>query len=155
MEKNILIFCCGYPYTTDTGFGYHVAQALEKIPLPDNVELMEVGESASMFPALIEGRDKLIIIDSFQTNDTPGTVVRLMTDDVPITVNKVTDVPKFHLIETLTQIKLIGRCPETIFIGVVPKDVTTESQNLTPEIEQRIPDVIALLMKEIRPSSEK
>jgi hydrogenase maturation protease len=151
-EKNILILCTGYPFTTDRAFGFYVFKVLEKMKLPENVDLMEVGESASEFPYLIEGRDKLIVVDVFQTKDEPGTIVRLKLEEIPLTVNGVTDVAKFHLVETLEQIIISGKCPETIFIGVVPKDIKTTSPQLqlTPVVESKIPEVIELIMKEIK-----
>ncbi len=148
-KKNILILCTGYHYGTDAAFGYHVSKVLEKVKLPENVQMMEVGEFASLIPNDIEGRDKLIVIDVFRTSDRPGTVVRLKPDDVPIPWDDATDVAKYHLIETLHQLDLLGKCPETIFIGVVPKDVKTVAPELTPEIEKKIPEVIDLIMKEI------
>jgi hydrogenase maturation protease len=149
MEKNILILCCGYPFASDQGFGYHVAKVLEKIQLPENVDFMEIGLHGCMIPSVIEGKDKMIVIDVFKTKDMPGTVVRLRPEEVPLTVDGVTDTSKFHLMETLDQIKLIGKCPETIFIGVVPKDTRTESEELTQEVKSKIPDVVELIMKEI------
>jgi hydrogenase maturation protease len=147
--EGILILCTGYPYTCDTGFGYHVARMLKEMDLPENVECLEVGESASEFPHLIEGRDKMIVVDVFQTKDKPGTIVCFRPDQVPVTVNGVTDVGKYHLMETLEQISLSGKCPETLFIGVVPADVETISAELSPEIESKIPEVIDLIMEKI------
>ena len=147
--ESILILCTGYPYTCDTGFGYHVAKALEKMDLPENVECVEVGESASEFPHLIDGMDKMIVVDVFQTKDEPGTIVCLRPEEVPVTVDGVTDVAKFHLMETLEQIRMSGKCPETLFIGVVPKDVKTLGMQLSREIESKIPEVIDLIMEEI------
>ncbi|MDQ7787211.1 MAG: hydrogenase maturation protease [Thermodesulfovibrionales bacterium] len=149
MEKNILILCCGYPYACDTGFGFHVAKALEKTKLPENVEFLEVGGSACMVPAFVEGKDKLIVIDFFQLDSPPGTVVRLLPEEVPLAPHGRTDIDKFHLFEMLEQIRISGKCPEAIFIGVVPKDLRTPSEKLTPEIEKRIPEVIALILKEV------
>ncbi len=150
MWKNILILCCGYPYASDAGFGYHVWKALEKMKLPENVDLMEVGFSACMIPHVIEGKDKLIVIDIFYTGNEPGTVVRLKQEDVPLRVRDGTsDTAKVHLMDTLHQIKLIGKCPESVFIGVVPIDTKTESERLTPEIESKIPVVIDMIMREI------
>jgi len=149
MEKNILIFCCGYPWATDMAFGYHVSKVLEKMTLPDNVEFMEVGGSACMAPAYVEGMDKFIVVDVFKVHAEPGTVVRLKQEEVPITVNGKTDMDKFHLIEMLEQISISGKCPETIFIGVVPKDTRTLGEKLTPVVKKQIPKVIDLIMKEI------
>ena len=148
-EKSILILCTGYHYGTDAAFGYHVSKVLEKMKLPANVQMMEVGEFASLIPNDIEVQDKLIVIDVFRTGDKPGTIVRLKPDEVPIPWDDATDVAKYHLLETLQQLYLLGKCPETIFIGVVPQDVTTVGTELTPEIEEKIPEVIDLIMKEI------
>jgi hydrogenase maturation protease len=147
-KKNILILCTGYHYGTDASFGYHVSKVLEKMKLPENLQMMEVGEFASLIPNDIEGRDKLIVIDVFRTSDSPGTVVRLKPEEIPIPWDDATDVAKFHLLETLQQLSLMGKCPETILIGVVPKDIKTIGTELTPEIEKKIPEVIDLIMKE-------
>jgi hydrogenase maturation protease len=148
-KKNILILCTGYHFGTDASFGYHVSKVLEKMKLPENVEMMEVGEFASLIPNDIEGREKLIVIDVFRTKDEPGTVVRLKPEELPIPWDDATDVAKFHLLETLEQLTLMGKYPETIFIGVVPKDIKTIGTELTPEIEKKIPEVVDLIMKEI------
>jgi hydrogenase maturation protease len=153
VKKNILILCCGYPYASDAGFGYHVWKMLEKTKLPENVDIMEVGQSACMVPHVIEGKDKLIVMDIFYTNDKPGSVVRLRQEEVRLLVHGKTDVAKLHLMDTLQAIKLTGKCPETIFIGVVPVDAETISERLTPEIESKIPVVIEIIVKEINSGS--
>ncbi len=155
MEKNILILCCGYPYATDMAFGYHVWKVLEKMRLPDNVDVLEVGGSACMIPSFVEGKDKLIVIDIFRVDAKPGTVVRLTQDEVPITVDGRTDIDKYHLIEMLEQIKISGKCPEAIFIGVVPKDPRSPGEKLTPLVKKRIPKVIDLVMQEIAHHNSK
>jgi hydrogenase maturation protease len=149
MKKNIMIFCCGYPWATDMAFGYQVSKVLEKMKLPDNVDFLEVGGSACMAPAFVEGMDKFIVVDVFKVGAEPGTVVRLQQEEVPINVDGKTDMDKFHLIEMLEQISLSGKCPETIFIGVVPKDTRTLGEKLTPIVEKQIPKVIDLIMQEI------
>lgn len=151
MKKNVLILCCGYPYQTDKGVGFRVWQELEKIKLPEYVEVMEVGESACMMPSVIAEKDKVIFVDFLETKDSPGTIVRLKLEELPVNVNGFTDMPKFHLMETLEQLDVIGQIPEIVFLGIVPKDVETEILNpqLTPEVERKIPEVINLIIKEI------
>jgi hydrogenase maturation protease len=149
MEKNILIICAGNPFKCDRGFGYHVWKVLENMKLPENVEVLEVGESVSMMPSLIEGRDKMIVVDAYRVAGEPGTVVRLKMEDIPLVHGGTTDVPKLYLVETLKQIALSGKAPDTICIGVVPKDTTTEAWELTPEIKGKIRDVIELILKEL------
>lgn len=149
MEKNIMILCCGYPWATDMAFGYQVSKVLEKMKLPDNVDFLEVGASACMVPAFVEGKDKLIVVDVFKVNAKPGTVVRLKPEEVPVTVGGITHIGQFRLLEMLDQIKISGKCPDAVFIGVVPKDTKTMGEKLTPIVKKRIPKVIDLIMKEI------
>jgi hydrogenase maturation protease len=148
--KKILILCCGYPYQTDKRFGYEVWMQLEKVKLPANVTLMEVGESACMIPSFISEQDKVIFVDYFETGADFGTIVRLKPEEVPVTVKGLTDIAKLHLMDTLGHLKVISQCPETIFIGIVPKDIKTETQQLTPEIEAKVPEVVKLVLKEIQ-----
>ena len=149
MRKNILVLCCGHPLFTDNGFGVHVANALQKRELPGNMDLMEVGFSACMVPHVIEGKDKLIIVDVYHTKDKPGTVVHLKQEEVPIVVDGKTDVAKWHLMEVLNEFRLLGELPETVFIGIVPVDAQTESESLTPEAESKVPVVVEMILKEV------
>ncbi|MGB9716516.1 MAG: hydrogenase maturation protease [Thermodesulfovibrionales bacterium] len=150
VKKNILILCAYYPYSTDTSFGYHVFKELEKMQLPDNVELIDVGEFASLIPHIIEGKDKMIVIDVYRTKDSPGTIVRLKPEEIPILWDDPSDVAKFHLLETIQDFTLEGICPETILIGVVPKDIKTTGTEPTPEIKSKIREVVELVIKEIK-----
>lgn len=148
--KTILILCGGHPFACDDGFGYHVAKKLCEMDLPENVECIECGYSASEYPHEIDGREKLIFVDAFRSQKGPGTVLRMKAEEMELIVDGITDVPKWHLLDLLHEINICGKCPETVFIGVVPKEINTVSEELTPEIESKIPAVIELIMEEIR-----
>lgn len=148
--KEILILCGGHPFACDDGFGCHVAKRLWEMDLPENVECIECGYSASEYPHEIDGRKKLVFVDAFRSQHKVGTVLRLRPEELELTVDGVTDVPKLHLLELLDEIAMSGKCPEAVFIGVVPKEINTASEALTPEIEKKIPEVIDLIMKEIQ-----
>jgi Ni,Fe-hydrogenase maturation factor len=49
----------------------------------------------------------------------------------------------------LDEVAISGKCPETVFIGVVPKDINTASEELTPEIKEKIPEVVDMILEEI------
>jgi hydrogenase maturation protease len=149
MKKKILILCCGNPFACDMGFGPHVFKVLEKMGLPSNVEMMEVGFSACMVPHIMETKDEMIIVDVLHTNDAPGTVLRLTPEEVPLMVKGKTDPAKSHLMDTIQQLTMTNCCPETVFIGIVPKETSVECEVLTPEIEAKIPEAVELIMKEI------
>jgi hydrogenase maturation protease len=113
------------------------------------VDIMEVGFSACMIPHVIDTMDKVIIVDIFHAQSEPGTILRMKLEELPLYIEIKKDAAKSHLIDTLDMCKLTGYCPETIFIGVVPFDSRTESEQLTPEIASKLPEVIGMIMKEI------
>jgi hydrogenase maturation protease len=148
--KSILILFCGHPFRSDDAFPYHIYKALEAMDLPENVELLECGYSASECVHVIDGKDKMIVVDVFRSSKKPGTVLRLKPEELELIVDSVTDVPKFHLMEVLDQVAISGHCPETIFIGVVPKELHEFSEEPTPEIKEKIPEVIDMVLQEIK-----
>jgi len=150
-NKNILILCAGYPYGRDAGFGSHVARALTAVGLPEHVECLEIGESISEAPNLIDGRDKIIIVDVLETTDVPGTVYRIRPEEIIDLSGGTVDAAKYHLLQTLYEFQLTGDCPEAVFVGIVPRDTKTPSQELTPEIAAKIPAVVKIIMEEISP----
>lgn len=149
MNKKILILCCGHPFASDNAFGYHVFKKLEKMKLPDNVDIMEVGFSACMIPHVIDTKDKVIVVDIFHAQKEPGAILRMTLEELPLYIEIKKDAAKSHLIDTLDMCKLTGYCPETVFIGVVPLDSKTESEQMTPEIEKKLPEVMDMILKEI------
>ena len=46
-----------------------------------------------------------------------------------------------------------GKAPETIFIGVIPKDTKSDVCDLTPEVRNSVPVVIKMIMDEIAGSA--
>jgi Ni,Fe-hydrogenase maturation factor len=49
----------------------------------------------------------------------------------------------------LDQVAISGKCPETIFIGVVPKELHELSEEPTPEVKEKIPQVVDMILEEI------
>jgi hydrogenase maturation protease len=136
----------------DDGFGYHVYQVMKDMDLPENVELMECGYSASECVWLIDGKDKMIVVDVFRSSHMePGTIVHMERDEVELTIDGVTDVPKDHLMEILDEINISGgKSPDTVFIGVVPFEQNKKSDVCTPEIQDKIPVVVDMVLEEIK-----
>jgi hydrogenase maturation protease len=119
--------------------------------LPENVELLECGYSASECVFVIDGKDKMIVVDVFRSDKhPPGTVFCMKPEEVELIVDGLTDVPKLHLMEVLDQVAISGKCPETVFIGVVPKELHELSEEPTPEVKEKIPQVVDMILEEIK-----
>ena len=95
---------------------------------------------------------RMVIIDCMKSDgDEPGTLFKMGLDDL---VSKKKENFSLHQLELIDSIKLISienYFPETMVLGVVPKDTETLSDRLSKELIERLPvvyDKILDLIKE-------
>lgn len=149
-KEKIIILGTGNILLKDEGIGVRVIQKMEELKLPENVELVDGGVAGINLPYLIEGADRLIVIDCVDAESEPGDIFRFTPDDVDMPQRDVT--MSFHditLLEALELAKKDGKGPETVIIGVQPKEIEWGLE-LTPELEKVIPEVIEIVLKELK-----
>jgi hydrogenase maturation protease len=96
----------------------------------------------------IETAIKLIVIDAMETGDKPGAVYRLHLDDLKTRAIRAS-AHDINLLSLLDMMKLTGkRLPEIIVIGIQPKEIAWGTE-LSPEVEEKIPEIIRLILEEI------
>ncbi len=148
-KQKIIILGTGNLLLKDEGIGVHVIQRMEKLKLPENVELVDGGTAGINLYHLIEGADRLIVVDCVDAEAEPGAIFRFTPADVDTPKRNVTT--SFHdigLLEALEFAKHDGKSPDTVIIGIQPKEIDWGLE-LTPEIEKVIPDIIEAVLKEI------
>lgn len=149
-DQKITILGTGNLLLKDEGIGVHIIQRMEAMELPENVKLVDGGVAGINLPYLIEGVDKLIVIDCVDAEVEPGAIFRFTPEDVDVPQRDVT--MSFHdigLLEALELAKQDGKGPKTtIIIGVQPKEIEW-GMELTPEIEKVVPDIIEAVLKEL------
>lgn len=154
-EKPIMIVGVGNSIQMDDGVGIHVLNELKNYDLPDEVELFDGGTLGIDLMPYIEGREKLIFIDSVKAGQEPGTILRFQPDDLTYDDAPKTSVHQIGLIESLQMISLIGKAPDRVVIfGVQPKTIGW-SEELTDEVKASIPKLIPHILKEIERSLEE
>lgn len=77
-KKDILIVGCGNLLFGDDGFGCEVVSKLEKMNLPDNVEVIDAGASGAYYLMTLVDEDikKIIVVDAIDFDLEPGTIKR-------------------------------------------------------------------------------
>jgi hydrogenase maturation protease len=152
MAKNIKILGCGNALVGDDGFGIRVIEKLREIKLPENVEIIEAGVGGLAILSWIEGADKVIIIDAVQTGNEPaGTVYRFTDKEMPPSDMFMLSLHDLNLVDTLNIGKLVQKMPSEIIIyGVEVIRVAEFTKDMTPEVEAAIPEVIDLVIEEIK-----
>ena len=145
-----LILGLGNPLLGDEGIGVRVVEELKGLELPDGVKVIEGGTTGLGLVGLMEGYQRVIIVDAADMGHPPGHVVRFTPSEAQF---KMAEAPlSLHQIglgEVLALAKAVGVAPaELVIIGVQPIRVEVGA-GLSPEVERAIPQIIRLILDEL------
>jgi hydrogenase maturation protease len=147
--QDILILGIGNLLMKDEGVGVHVIERLKEIQLPDNVEVLDGGTAGLDLVDFIAGRKKLIVIDAVNAGEKPGTIYRLTEENLAIKPKSISSFHEIDFMDALHMSIVMDEKPkEILVIGIEPKDMSSGLE-LSPEVEERIPEIIKLVMKEL------
>ena len=151
-KTRTLILGLGNTILSDDGVGCRVAMTLkDRINSPD-VDIMEASIAGLDFLDLLTGYDRTIIIDAIQTEKgTPGQIYRFGPDILTSTRHAGTP----HDVNLATALELGKRLnmklPRQIIIFAIEvKDVTSFSEECTPEVMKAIPACVKLVLQELK-----
>lgn len=148
-KKPILILGIGNILLKDEGIGVHVVNKLKDMPLPNDIEVMDGGTVGIDLLFYIEGRQKVIVVDTVKAGEAPGTIYRFTDRDLGLKKEFLRTAHGIDFSDVVNTSRMLGTKPEEIvFIGVEPADIS-EGLEPTPLIAKRIPGIIELVMKEI------
>jgi hydrogenase maturation protease len=147
--KPILILGIGNILLKDEGVGVHTANKMMKMDLPPDVEVMDGGTMGLNLLFYIEGRKKVIVIDTVLVGDPPGTIYRFTDESLVDNKPMLRTAHGVDFSDVIKTSKMLGTKPdEIIFIGIEPESLD-EGLELTPTIEKRVPVLIKMVMREL------
>lgn len=146
----VLILGVGNLLLKDDGFGVHLIKAFEDTSFPENIKLLEAGTVSHQLIPFFHSIDYLIVIDTVEAGDSPGSIFRFSPDDMKFGSEQKLSLHQISLIDILQMAELTGAKPRTIIIGVQPKDVSSWSLDLSDEVKEIIPKVKELIFEELR-----
>jgi len=145
-----VIIGAGNELMKDEGVGVHAIRILqdELCDSRPDIKLMDVGTSSD-FGHLIEGADKLVIVDAVEGGCEPGTIYRFTPQQIESESGLTTSFHQIGILENFRMMELMGmKIAETVIIGVEPAEVEV-GLSLSPEIELRMPKIIQSVLDEI------
>ena len=149
-EQKILIAGIGNLLFSDEGIGVHVIRELRQKTLSPNVELIDLGTSTFDLVGLMEGMDKVILVDAIASEEPAGTVFKLSPEDLKSGKRKLlTSLHQLGVMETLEFALRTGCIPEMVIIGITPKDYRSLGMELTPELKSALPRIVEVILREI------
>ena len=155
-RKKILVLGIGNLILKDEGIGIHVIERLKNLPLPPDVEVIDGGVLSYKLMYIIEGRKKVIVINTMKADGPPGTIYRFTDADIEkIRGDKKLTIQEFEFLDELGMSKFIKKNPdEIVFIGIEPEDTGEKGlmleSGLSPTLEKKIPEIIDMVMREIK-----
>ncbi len=124
----------------DEGFGVHVIRALEGSALHKGVDLLDGGTAALDLLNHIAGYQRLIVIDTVQGGEPPGSIYRFTPDDFT---------PERKLLTSVHQIDLIDVLQMADSPVCKPASIVIFGLELSPELQARVRQVVKLALLEV------
>ncbi len=146
MSGRTLIVGVGSSILCDDGVGGHVVRRLGTTLRRDDVDVIEIGTAGFGLLDLVDGYDRLILVDAMVTGVTPGSVRELDEREVTRTVHLNATGHDADLATTLAAGRALpglSMPSQVIVLGVEAADVTTFSERLTPEVDAALPEVVS------------
>lgn len=148
--RPILILGIGNLLMKDEGVGVHIAQELMKMHLPRDVEVIDGGTASLDLISYLEGRKKVVVIDCVRGGHKPGTIYRLTPEEVKEDKSKILSLHQIDFQQTLHLASEFGKQPETVIIGIEPKNFSSWGMELSAVVKRRIPRVVELVKEEAK-----
>jgi hydrogenase maturation protease len=148
--KRVLVLGLGNPLLGDEGIGVRVVEVLKRQVLPPGVAVTEGGTAGLGLIGLMEGYERVVIVDAADMGYPPGRVIRFTPAEVqfkaagaPLSLHQV------GLGEALALAEALEIAPaELVIIGVQPGRIEGGA-GLSPEVENAIPQIIRAVLDEL------
>jgi hydrogenase maturation protease len=149
-RDRILVLGLGNLLMGDEGVGIHAVQELAKRSMPGNVDVVDAGTPGVDLLSLLEGYDRVLIIDAVDAGEKPGAVLRLTAEQVaassggfPLSLHQ-TDI-----LEVLRLAAFVGRLlPPIVIYGIQPDDLGWGT-DLSLTVRSRLPRLLDAVEKEL------
>lgn len=137
---------------SDEGVGVRAVQKLmEEYTFPTNVELIDGGTTGlhGILP-IVEDADRLIVIDAVNGKGEAGSLYRYTLEDFRLTFPKKLSAHDIGFVECMAVTEVNGRLPKSVVIvGIKPADMTNLGMELTPGIEEKLGDLVDMVLAEL------
>jgi hydrogenase maturation protease len=148
--RQVLILGLGNPLMGDDGIGVRIVEEVKGLGLPDEVTVIEGGTAGLDLIPLMEGYQRVIVVDAADLGHPPGAVVRFTPSEVQLhTADAPLSPHQIGLGEVLALAEALRLAPaELVIIGVQPSRIEA-GLGLSPEVERAIPKIVEIILDEL------
>jgi len=150
VDGSTLIIGLGNPLRGDDGVGVRVVQTLATYDLPPNIRVIDGGTQGLGLVNLMEGQQRVIIVDAADIGTSPGQFVRFTLSDARLLGDeKSLSIHAAGLREALLLAQALDMLPpEVIIYGVQPLTLAWDS-TLSSSIEAGLPGLVSAILAEV------
>jgi len=134
----------GNTLNRDEGLGVFALEPLRaRLPEGGPIELLDGGVLGMGLLPIVESCSHLLILDAVDGGATPGTVIELSREELPLFARLKLSLHQLGFQEVLQFASVRGNLPERLgLVGAQPAD-TSVGVGLSPEIEAVLPEIAA------------
>jgi hydrogenase maturation protease len=152
-KKKVLILGIGNIILKDEGIGVRVAQKMQQMILPPDVEVLDGGVKGLDLLYFIEDREKVVVVDAVKAGAPAGTLFRFTDKDLAAKKGVMRSAHGIDFSDVIAIAGFMGNKPDIVFLGIEPEDLSS-GMELSPLMEKNIPILINLVLKEIGAKTE-
>jgi len=143
-----LILGVGNFLLKDEGVGIHVIHALEKEPLPPDVNLIDGGTGGLHLLGWLQGYDRIIMIDAALDDNPPGTM-RLIHPRYASDFPPLMSAHEIGLRDMIAAMCLTNDLPEILLIVISVTNIKEIGTGLSPEIQAVLPEIVQTVKNQL------
>jgi hydrogenase maturation protease len=133
----------------DEGIGVHVVRELSSRGGMPDMEFVDGGVAGATLLNLVEGEERVVLVDAVDAPFPAGTVVRMTPGEVAGSGAPSWSLHDLNLAGVLDMMRLRGTLPEMILLGIVPADTETYRLGLSDPLAARFGEIVETVRGEI------
>lgn len=141
--KRKVILGLGNTLNRDEGLGVHAVKMIEaQLALPADIEVLDGGTLGLNLLPIVEECSHLLLLDATNGGQSPGTLIELRRDQIPLYAGVKLSEHQITFQEVLGLANIRDRLPENLYlIGLQPADMSIGTE-LSPIVAARMPEVL-------------
>jgi hydrogenase maturation protease len=149
-EQRVLILGLGNLLMGDEGVGVHAVRELWKHKLPAHIDVVDGGTAGVEILGLLEGYDKVVVIDAVDAGLQPGSILRFRPEDVTREdADFALSLHQEKILGVLDLAEYLGRDLAPMVIYGMQPEAMGWSTELSPAVAARLDSLLNAVVKEL------
>jgi len=133
----------------DDGVGVRAAEIMMSLPLTSDLEVFEAGTALLELAAVLELRERVVVVDAIDAGAEPGQVFRLRPEQIRPRASTPLSLHQLGLLHALDEAHLRGRPPGEVVILAVQVGDLSGGMELSPAVKASLAELLEAAVDEL------